>query len=284
MTLNHCSESASAVVLQGMEQQPNAYVYAIAVDGVVRYIGKGSGIPLKRAKQHLRDARRINRQRANGLRKFVVYADHQLAKALGRGASIEISVVSDRMTHEQAFAKEVQIIASAPSGQLWNMSGGGDGAGQVSNETRRRLSKLASERMADPARRDNLARQWDSFTAEHRRNFIEASRAVHGRPGNRERLVKNAKVNWDDPHKKAAMLDALDRGRRAPRSSERNQKRWANPEWRAAHSARMKELWADPAFRDKQTGLVRKWAATPERRAAQLKATRTRWDREKGLA
>lgn len=273
--------SAPSVVLHGMPDNRSAYVYAIAVDGVVRYIGKGSGVPMKRANQHLRNARLLLRQRKAS---SAVYADHCIAKSFANGECVETRMLESGMSHDEAYAREVALIASYPPDQLWNLSDGGMGAGLVTEHTRKILSDAARARMLDPGLRRNLASKWESFTPEHRSKFIEASKAVHSRPGSRERLASNAKANWSDPDKAARMRDALDRGRRAPRSPERIQKRWANPELRAAHSARMRQLWADPVFRDKQVKKIREYTDSPEGQAAIANASRIRWSRVKGKA
>lgn len=253
------SVSASPVVLQSMSDNATAYVYAIVVDGIARYIGKGSGVRLKRARQHLRDARRLLRKRVDGARIFAVRADHELSKAMSCGAIITETVLAEGLTHDEAFAKEKELIAAARDGQLWNISGGGFGAGDVSTETRLRLSEIAKVRALRPGFKENCRKGWLNAPAAERKRFIDNSQAARLKPGYREAMSAQQKNRWKDPDKAAAMRAGLDRGRMAPHTKERHQKAWT-PGRRVKHQARMRELWSDPKFRAKQSALLRRAA------------------------
>lgn len=91
-----------------------AYVYAISVDGVLRYVGKGTG---NRAWVHLSGAKRGNRR---------------VAAAVRRGQSVQVTIIQSNLTDDEAFALEEKMIAQAGredigTGPLWNLATGGLG-------------------------------------------------------------------------------------------------------------------------------------------------------------
>jgi hypothetical protein len=102
------------------------YVYAIVVDGIIRYIGKGSarGGKLSRFHDHMRAMRRLIRHRAEGLpvppQRGISTIASQLAHAWLDGAEISELIVADGLTDEEALAREAAEIEAAPKGQLWN--------------------------------------------------------------------------------------------------------------------------------------------------------------------
>jgi hypothetical protein len=100
----------------------NFYVYAIYVDEVVRYIGKGSN---GRVYFHVIEAQRINGRRACGAKtdrtstKFY----RKLAEAMRRGAAIREEIVLRGLTNKAAYRLEKQKIEELykrDQGQLWN--------------------------------------------------------------------------------------------------------------------------------------------------------------------
>lgn len=94
-----------------------AYVYAILVDGAIRYIGKGSG---KRLLEHMRIVRRIVRERAAGLVARVPMPLYErLVAAWLDGAQIEEIVIADGLSHHDAYRREQTEIRER-SDQLWN--------------------------------------------------------------------------------------------------------------------------------------------------------------------
>lgn len=94
-----------------------AFVYAIVVDGEIRYIGKGSG---KRHLDHMRIVRRIVRKRAAGLvgRVPMPLYEH-LVSAWLDGAQIEELMIAERLSHHEAYRRE-QAEIQVRGQQLWN--------------------------------------------------------------------------------------------------------------------------------------------------------------------
>lgn len=125
----------------------NCYVYAIVVDGVRRYIGKGSGW---RVKQHFAIARRLAVVRALGQKVKASYFHNKLSKALKAGSDASHEILFSGLSHEEAFAKELAAIAAEPKGQLWNQRLESGGRLAASPELKKKLSNAAKRRYRDP--------------------------------------------------------------------------------------------------------------------------------------
>ncbi len=98
------------------------YVYAIYVDGVARYIGKGSN---GRMNFHVIEARRINSRRTRGANtdRTATKFYRKLAEAMRNGATITEEIMLNGLTNEGAYRIEKQKIEELHKqqrGQLWN--------------------------------------------------------------------------------------------------------------------------------------------------------------------
>jgi hypothetical protein len=96
------------------------YVYAYHVDGVLWYIGKGSGT---RSGRHLR---RAKRHAAGKPMHRIAQWQIELSAALQSGADIRISVLADNLPEQGALDEEVRLIATMKPCK--NKLAGGDGA------------------------------------------------------------------------------------------------------------------------------------------------------------
>ena len=95
-----------------------AYVYAIKVDGVVRYIGKGTG---RRYAGHLAKVRQLDRRQADGLDATPPSRFYSLLlDAYRRGLKIEPVIVSDGLADRDAYRLEIETRKQYPAKQLWN--------------------------------------------------------------------------------------------------------------------------------------------------------------------
>jgi hypothetical protein len=106
-----------------MSRRRNFYVYAIKVDGVVRYIGKGSN---GRVHVHMSAVRALVRK----TRKHVRGIHRKLHHAHTGGAKIAHKFVKSGLTECQVYAAEARVIANYRKyrpGQLWNLTDGGSG-------------------------------------------------------------------------------------------------------------------------------------------------------------
>lgn len=136
------------------------FLYHIIVNGVVRYIGKGSG---SRHLDHARKARRVNRLRTSGQSVKASRFINRLAKALKEGALVTEAVTCRFQTEEAALVAEREQIGMAPNGQLWNGNEGGAGctsaaARKAAQRVEARAKRAAASRAmwADPGKRAEL--------------------------------------------------------------------------------------------------------------------------------
>jgi len=186
-----------------------AYVYAIIVNGVVRYIGKGSGIPMKRAREHIRTAKRLNRRREAGEVLWASNLYNRLAKALKNGRAVEAVCIVDNLTDEQAFDRERTEIEKASG--LWNLDGGGLGGKEMSAEHRAKLSAAAKRRWQRPGEIEKLHAFANS--PENIARLKAGNAELARRPDIRAKNAKAAKERWLDPTRAKRMLVGLKRGR-----------------------------------------------------------------------
>jgi hypothetical protein len=136
----------------------HAYVYAILVDGIVRYVGKGSG---RRLRTHEKIVRGILRRRASG--EFAPAPSNfyeRLISAYQDGSEILPLILVDGLTHPEAFRLEIVARDLYPQTQLWN-------AGKCWDNPDYRERQKA--RWLDPELRERHRRRVrDAMTAEHR--------------------------------------------------------------------------------------------------------------------
>lgn len=260
-----------------------AYVYAIYVDGIVRYIGKGRRY---RMIDHMRFAREIIRRRAAGEKVRANRVYNKLAKAIVTGAEIKPLVIVCGLSDADAFERERLEIAAAPAGQLWNLKEGG-AAGDpalmralwADPDHRRRFSEAIGEGKRKPhfreSARQTAQKHWND--PEYRAEKIAQHKAFWADPKNRAERCLLLKKVWDDPVKtarKSALVKSQWSPERRAAQRVRTKALWADPEFKARTlakliaakrtpensalvSARMKQLWADPGFRQKQITLIR---------------------------
>lgn len=220
-----------------------AYVYAITVDGVVRYIGKGRRY---RVREHFRIARLLLANRAAGKKIKIARFYNRLAKVMAEGAELDEIIIADRLGDEQAFQLERDEIAKIPGGQLWNATAGGEGytpetaKAAWTPERRAQQSEIAKRRWADPEARkkhsETIKNQWAD--PEYRAHHVSAQKTRWSKEGAKEAGSKASKAIWADPQRKAAI-------------SETRKLLWQDPNRKAKRSAQSKALWADPEFRAK---------------------------------
>jgi hypothetical protein len=236
------------------------YVYEILVDGLVRYIGKGSG---NRACSHISIIRRIAR---DGASPKASRFHHTLAADLLNGREVAYRFAAKGLTETEAFALEVQMIEAAPKGSLFNVLPGGLGGASSFMKRMWANPKLREERIAALAAsvtpqkgeriRQTLRRKWANDPV-FRDEKIASLTAARWSGAARNRLSVLSKQRWRSA-KAAEYGKAIGQGQR---NSEK---------FRAAHSS--------PAACDRKrvTGIAT-WARSDERRRAQSEALREKW-------
>lgn len=220
-----------------------AYVYAIVVDGVVRYIGKGRG---RRLKKHLSVARRLLTGDARGAQ----VVQRRLSKALSLGASVEERVLVSGLSDADAYDRERAEIASFPNGQLWNLTDGGAGIS----------SQDAIRRWSDPEYRVKQIAAANTPTAKRLKS--ESVRNAQRDPQVRKRVKAGQVAAFATPESKAKL-------------TARNRRFWKSADYRAKVVAGRKAQWT-PEARAKQS-LTHKKLWTPKRKRAHGDAFRARW-------
>jgi hypothetical protein len=229
-----------------------AYVYAITVDGVVRYIGKGSGYRLR---EHLRIARLILNKRAVGKKIKVSRFYNRLAQAMGAKSIIDEIIFTDSLSDDAAFALEMQLIAEQQEDQLWNATLGGEGF--TSQEAR-------------------LA-----WTPERRARQSAIAKARWAKPGAREEHSQAIKAHWKRDEYRETHAEGRKQGETPEVRARRgvaSKLKWANPEFRAKSMARLTTQWDDPAFREKHKKGQKEFWEKPGAREKHSLAQRTRWE------
>lgn len=224
------------------------YVYEIIVDGVVRYIGKGTR---RRAQGHIAIAKTVNQRRAAGERVKTQKFYNQLARALREGADVSHRIVLGGLTTNEAFDLEIAAIAAAPTGQLWNVLPGGQGADsehfkRVWRERRDHFMAIFGSPEARERGRARANKQWEDEDA-------------------RRRNSERTRAQWADPEFRATRVEAL---RQAD-----------SPERRAALSAATKAQWADPEKAQRRREAIRAARRTPEQRARASSAAKEMWSK-----
>jgi len=168
--------------------------------GVCFYVGKGQG---KRAWELCRG--------------YNPRYHRVIQKLSGLGLAVDIRIVQDGLDEDAAFILEKERIAFwKATGELTNLTDGGEGISNPSEETRQKLQKASKLREAE-----KKANGWRHATETR----LKMSTAHKGRQDPEEVKEKKRKV-------------ALQR----PPMSE---------EVRAAIAAKVKDLWANPEYRER---------------------------------
>lgn len=225
-----------------------AYVYAIIVNGVVRYIGKGRRY---RAIEHFRKARELNRRRSAGEKVKALPFHNRLAKAMRNGARLKYRILAKDLSDAAAYAMEAAEIAAYPEGQLWNANGGGFGG---SSEGMKRLW------LDIDFRARTLAAQAAYRTPEFRDRQRDHAVSVWADPDYRERWMQQHRAVWDNPEKARERRALLKKVWANPelkaKKSALVKSQWT-PERRAAHAENRRKAWADPEFKARASASIR---------------------------
>jgi hypothetical protein len=127
------------------------YVYAIYVNGLIRYVGKGTN---GRMHFHAIEARRINGRRALGANTDATTTTfyRNLAEAMREGAIIREEIIVGGLTDKQAYwieKQKIEELFKQNKDQLWNTI---DERliGITLEEYRRKMQSAAGDRKVGP--------------------------------------------------------------------------------------------------------------------------------------
>ena len=171
------------------------------IDGVPRYVGKGTG---ERCWDHMTDARAVIRARADGRHIPLKTMRNRLADAISRGATIQIDILAEGLSNEEAYAFEAGTIAFLGVTSLWNIGDAGTGLS----------SELARIVNADPKKRAIAS---------------AAIKQRHADPDFKRRHSDSLRKHWADPALREARSDV-------------SKAIWT-PELRAAQAERLRTWW-----------------------------------------
>jgi hypothetical protein len=208
--------------MEGFMRVPaNYYVYAIVVDGVVHYVGKGKGRRMHYHRWFANDA--IERQAA-GLRprKRMSFFYKKLIDAIVDGLLVEEIVIARGLTEDEALEREIFEVGSRD--HLWNMSPGGDG-------------KTSEQGRADWARDDGTRRA--TMSAKTKARWDD--------PVKRAKMVAALKVG-------IAKTDQTAKGAAISKSHDNDRVRKAKSDACRARAKRviLKAIVADPGLTNKE--------------------------------
>lgn len=247
-----------------------AYVYLISVEGVVRYVGKGSG---RRLHFHEGQARAILRGKAIG-RHGSAKLWNKLAAAMRQEQRIEARILIDGLSDADAYAAEAEAIAAYEPDQLWNISRGGDNHARVvaayawalpgfreAHRERIRAGVIAAFAQS-PGMQAGLQLGRDALQdpAVEARRRAGISAAKKGKPLS-EATRAGSDAAWSDPDRRAIRVEAMSAAWIKPGAKELRSasiaagvaKAMADPDKAALRKARMREAarkrWADPEKR-----------------------------------
>lgn len=253
------------------------YVYHILVDGIIRYVGKGSG---ERVYDHIKVAEKINRGRVTSRKILRSTLYTRLARSIREDSTVTLIIVSEGLSDADAYNLEIEEIAARPIGSLWNDTRGGDG---FTSEYQKKL-------WSDPDRierhRQLALKAWQDNPERKGARFSE--------PGSREKQKEMMRAKWDDPEYRAAQKLARSKprpsrqGRPMPALSAPAKERWANPDFRKRAIAAMKRANSDPQIKEKTQKSLAAAKSKPEYRAKLRDAALKRWSdpafRERAVA
>lgn len=197
------------------------YVYVLMrADGTPFYVGKGKGPRLWRHK----------RSAENGAD---AHKDRVIRKEWSEGRDALYLLDSFHAGEASAFVRESQLIRSIGrldlgAGPLVNVTDGGDGCPNASDDTRARLRANMEQRWQDPELRHR-------YTVVAREAMKDPSVEAATRAG-----LEKSWAQWSDPERRAEMCKARSEGYTPERKavlSAASKARWADPEWRAKMAA-----------------------------------------------
>lgn len=235
-----------------------------------------------------------------------------------------IQILATFKTEKAAFAKECELIAlfgrrDLKTGTLFNLTAGGEGTSELSEEVRLRRAatssatkstpdgRLVQSRIAKAAwqnpetRKKHLAAMEKTLADPNYRVKLSTSiRESHSNPEVIEKIAAASKEHWQDPAYRQKRAESLNAVIATPEHKERRgsatKAGWQDPEVRAKRVDGIKasrttelrkqigescaKLWTDEKRRE-QSEKMKKTLASPEARMARSISTKEAWSRRK---
>lgn len=158
------------------------YVYELRDDnGVVFYVGKGSG---RRYKQHEERARRGDK----------THRAHKIRQIWTRGGHVVAAIVFRTDNEAAAFAEEMRLIAHYGRQNLTNQTDGGDGP-EHPPEVRARISAALRGKPFSEQHRESLRRaKLGTHRSPETKAKIAAYQTGRAKPWAREQALRNVHI------------------------------------------------------------------------------------------
>ena len=153
------------------------------------YVGKGSG---KRA---------WDMAHRNPHHKAVI------SKLTSLGLAVDVRIIQSDLTHEEAFSLEIERIALYGRDNLCNMTDGGDGATEPTEETRKKISEANKNKVFSEEYRKKLSiaahnRKIGPLTEEHKRKIGESGKGRKFTEEHKEKISNSLKGKKRTPMSK----------------------------------------------------------------------------------
>jgi len=200
-----------------MKKQKKFYVYAILVDGKIKYIGKGKGY---RVRRHMVMVQRIIRRRAAGEVVRTTHFYNKLSKAWRSGSKIEERILHDGLSEKAALKLEIIEIAKRRK-RLWNIQAGGEHMNWDDPDFRKAVTRKMRKAWRNP---------------ERIKNHLELMKRIHSDPKHKKKISKIRKSLNLQPEFRAATI----KRNKSKKMRDANKRKNWSPERLAAHLERLK--------------------------------------------
>jgi len=148
------------------------------------------------------------------------------SKLTSLGMCVDVRIVMDKLSEDTAFNLEIDRIALYGIENLANMTAGGDGLKNPSQETREKISKSQKARFARPGEFEKLSSQREGrvTSEETKKKLSLASKGRAHSSETKEKMREYAKVRGISEATRAAQKAAVTGKKRAPFSDETRKK------------------------------------------------------------
>lgn len=106
----------------------------------------------------------------------------------------------------------------------------------------------------------------------------EQRKAIQDTPKVKAKLSKTAKNNWKDPIIRSKILNSMTSAEYRQKQSADSKARWANPEYAARHTNKLREIWQRPGHQEKMRKIRKQTGATPEFKDGARERMMARWE------
>ena len=188
--------------------------------------------------------------------------------------SFEWSIDRDGMLEWEALDHEIELIAHLDTflGDGYNMTPGGDGLTECSDEMKKRIGDGVRKAYSDPAVLQNMKEKVKEACndPEYRKRLSNRLKAVCNTPEHRAKMSRVLKVAMQDEELRRKLSDSANKRWSDPeqrrKASDAAKERMKNPELRNKISKANKKAYSDPAVLQNMKEKVKEACNDPEYR------------------